>query len=102
MSYLKKLPIKKLKIDQTFVQGIFRNNSDREIIKAIISMSHSLNIRVLAEGVETMEQLNFLKESGCDEAQGYLFCHPLPPEELEKLLSKKEKAIFAPLPTENQ
>ncbi|MCJ7679405.1 MAG: EAL domain-containing protein [Candidatus Aminicenantes bacterium] len=101
LSYLKKLPIRKLKIDQTFVEGITRDVSDREIIKAIISMSHSLNIRVLAEGVETKEQLKFLKESDCDEAQGYLFCPPQPAEDLEKLLSKTERTVFAPLPDGN-
>ncbi|MBU2437658.1 MAG: EAL domain-containing protein, partial [Acidobacteria bacterium] len=97
LSYLKKLPIRKLKIDQTFVEGITKDASDREIVKAIISMSHSLNIRVLAEGVETLEQLTFLKESDCDEAQGYLFCRPQPAEDLEKILSKTEKTVFAPL-----
>ncbi|MCG2816275.1 MAG: EAL domain-containing protein [Candidatus Aminicenantes bacterium] len=97
LSYLKKLPIRKLKIDQTFVEGITQDASDREIVKAIINMSHSLNIRVLAEGVETLEQLKFLKESGCDEAQGYLFCRPQPAEDLEKILSKTEKTVFAPL-----
>ncbi|MBU1187327.1 MAG: EAL domain-containing protein, partial [Acidobacteria bacterium] len=97
LSYLKKLPIRKLKIDQTFVEGITKDASDREIVKAIISMSHSLNIRVLAEGVETLEQLTFLKESGCDEAQGYLFCRPQPAEDLEKILSKTERTVFAPL-----
>jgi EAL domain-containing protein (putative c-di-GMP-specific phosphodiesterase class I) len=100
LSYLKKLPIRKLKIDQTFIEGITHDVSDREIIKAIISMSHSLNIRVLAEGVETVEQLNFLMESDCDEAQGYLFCRPQPAEDLEKLLSKTEKTVFSPLPNE--
>lgn len=97
LSYLKKLPIRKLKIDQTFVEGITQDASDREIVKAIINMSHSLNIRVLAEGVETLEQLTFLKESDCDEAQGYLFCRPQPAEDLEKILSKTEKTVFAPL-----
>ncbi|MBU1339072.1 MAG: EAL domain-containing protein, partial [Acidobacteria bacterium] len=97
LSYLKKLPIRKLKIDQTFVEGITKDASDREIVKAIISMSHSLNIRVLAEGVETLEQLTFLKESDCDEAQGYLFCRPQPAEDLEKILSKTERTVFAPL-----
>lgn len=97
LSYLKKLPIRKLKIDQTFVEGITQDASDREIVKAIISMSHSLNIRVLAEGVETLEQLKFLKESGCDEAQGYLFCRPQPAEDLGKILSKTERTVFAPL-----
>ncbi|MBU4254769.1 MAG: EAL domain-containing protein [Acidobacteria bacterium] len=97
LSYLKKLPIRKLKIDQTFVEGITQDASDREIVKAIINMSHSLNIRVLAEGVETLEQLTFLKESDCDEAQGYLFCRPQPAEDLGKILSKTERTVFAPL-----
>jgi EAL domain-containing protein (putative c-di-GMP-specific phosphodiesterase class I) len=96
LSYLKKLPISKLKIDQSFIRGISKNASDREIIKAIITMSHSLNIKVIAEGVEYENQLNFLRELGCDMAQGYLFCYPIPAEKLSELLSKEQSAIFVP------
>jgi diguanylate cyclase (GGDEF)-like protein/PAS domain S-box-containing protein len=96
LSYLKKLPISKLKIDQSFIRGISKNASDREIIKAIITMSHSLNIKVVAEGVEYENQLNFLRELGCDIAQGYLFCYPIPAEKLSELLSKEQPAIFIP------
>ncbi len=96
LSYLKKLPINNLKIDQSFIRGISKNASDREIIKAIITMSHSLNIKVIAEGVEYENQLNFLCELGCDMAQGYLFCYPVPAEKLSELLSKEQPAIFVP------
>jgi len=96
LSYLKKVTINKLKIDQSFIMGISKNASDREIIKAIITMAHSLNIKVIAEGVEYKNQLKFLRELGCDMAQGYLFCHPLPAEKLSELLSKKKPAIFIP------
>jgi EAL domain-containing protein (putative c-di-GMP-specific phosphodiesterase class I) len=96
LSYLKKLPISKLKIDQSFIRGISKNASDREIIKAIITMSHSLNIKVVAEGVEYENQLNFLRKLGCDMAQGYLFCYPIPAEKLSELLSKEQSAIFVP------
>ncbi|MFC2158116.1 EAL domain-containing protein [Acidobacteriota bacterium] len=96
LGYLKKLPINRIKIDQSFVQGISQESSDREIIKAIISMAHSLNIIVVAEGVETEEQLTFLKELGCDLAQGFLLCKPLPADKLTELLTKKSPTIFLP------
>jgi len=88
LSYLKKLPISKLKIDQSFVHGISHDPSDEEIIKAIINMAHNLNIKVIAEGVETKKQIKFLIEQGCDEAQGFLLCRPIPAEKLEQKLSK--------------
>jgi len=96
LSYLKKLPIRKLKIDQSFVRGIAKESSDREIIKAIINMAHSLHIRVNAEGIETEEELNFLRDLGCDEGQGYLFCHPLPAEELTDFFTKRRAMPLTP------
>lgn len=96
LSYLKKLPIRKLKIDQSFVRGIAKESSDREIIKAIINMAHSLQIRVNAEGIETEEELNFLRDLGCDEGQGYLFCHPLPAEELTDFFTKRRAMPLTP------
>ncbi|HEY6843686.1 MAG TPA: EAL domain-containing protein, partial [Thermoanaerobaculia bacterium] len=77
LNYLKRFPIDTLKIDQSFVQDITRGGSDGAIVSAVIAMGKALNIRVVAEGVETQEQLNFLKEHGCYEFQGYLFSRPM-------------------------
>jgi diguanylate cyclase (GGDEF)-like protein/PAS domain S-box-containing protein len=77
LNYLKRFPIDTLKIDQSFVQDITRGGSDGAIVSAVIAMGKALNIRVVAEGVETPEQLRFLKEHGCHEFQGYLFSRPL-------------------------
>ncbi|WP_225882668.1 EAL domain-containing protein [Thalassoporum mexicanum] len=83
LSYLKCLPINVLKIHQSFVRDITTNPNDFAIAMSIITLAHSLNLKVIAEGVETMEQMELLRSSGCDEMQGYLFNKPIPPEELE-------------------
>jgi EAL domain-containing protein (putative c-di-GMP-specific phosphodiesterase class I) len=80
LSYLKHFPIDRIKIDRIFVRGILTNRDDTAIVDAIIAMAHSLNLKVLAEGVETKEQLNYLKMRNCDEAQGYYFSKPLKAE----------------------
>ncbi|OWA34403.1 hypothetical protein B9G55_19050 [Saccharibacillus sp. O16] len=84
LNYLKRLPISRLKVDRSFVRDIESDPSNRDIIKAIISMAHNLKITVIAEGVESAEQLAFLEENGCDEGQGYLFGRPVPAEEFER------------------
>lgn len=89
LNYLKKFKISKLKIDQTFVRDITLDQEDRTIVATIINMSTSLGFRTIAEGVETTEQLAFLKESGCDEVQGYLFSKPLPPAQFEAFYRSK-------------
>ncbi|NKN32071.1 EAL domain-containing protein [Marichromatium bheemlicum] len=78
LAYLKQLPIDKLKIDKSFVQGIPEDRNDAEIAATIIAMARNLNLRVLAEGVETEAQRDFLRRAGCDAYQGYLFSRPLP------------------------
>lgn len=88
LSYLKKLPINKLKIDRSFISDIPKSKDDDAIVKAIISLGHSLNLKVVAEGVENIEQLNFLKEQDCDIIQGYIASPPIPIENLLQLLSK--------------
>ena len=86
MNYLKKFPVDRLKIDQTFIRDVLTSEEDAGITKAIIQLGHSLNLEVIAEGVETAQQLEFLREWGCDEAQGYHFSRPIPPDELAVLL----------------
>jgi EAL domain-containing protein (putative c-di-GMP-specific phosphodiesterase class I) len=90
LSYLKRLPINTIKIDKSFVRDIKVDANDAAIVTAIIKMSHSLNFKVIAEGVETIEQLQFLKEFECDEIQGFYFSQPLTTEEMYDLL-KAEK-----------
>jgi EAL domain-containing protein (putative c-di-GMP-specific phosphodiesterase class I) len=77
LSYLARLPIQAVKVDQRFVRGIGQNGSDQTITQAIIALSHALGLRVIAEGVETDLQFDFLKKHGCEEAQGYLISRPL-------------------------
>ncbi|MHB8743444.1 MAG: GGDEF/EAL domain-containing response regulator [Sulfuricaulis sp.] len=86
LSYLKRFPIDILKIDQTFVRDIITDPNDAAIVTAIITMAHSLDIHVVAEGVETPEQLEFLRARGCDFMQGYYFSPPRPADEIEHLL----------------
>lgn len=94
LSYLKLLPIDKIKIDRSFVGGISRNPDDNAIVKAIIIMAHSLNLKVIAEGVENNEQLGFLHSLKCDEAQGFLFSRPLSADDFIRMLLKdREKEM---------
>lgn len=86
LNYLKRFPISTLKIDQGFVSDIMSDSNDAEIVKAIIAMAHNLGLKVVAEGVETQEQLTFLEESACDYIQGYLVSKPVPSEELTDML----------------
>ena len=88
LAYLKKFPIDNLKIDRSFVSGIPHDGDDSAIAKAIISMAKNLRLLVIAEGVETEEQLDFLRAAGCDEIQGYLFSPPVPVEDFQLLLER--------------
>lgn len=85
LSYLRKLPIHKLKIDQSFVRDLGTDKDSRDIIRCIVSLAKSLNLEVIAEGVETAEHEQFLKELGCDEAQGYLYSKPISAGEFEHI-----------------
>ncbi len=89
LSYLKRFPFDRVKIDRSFVRDITTDADDAAISKAIISMAHSLGIRVVAEGVETAAQCQFLRRHRCDEMQGYYFSRPLPPVEITALLIEK-------------
>jgi EAL domain-containing protein (putative c-di-GMP-specific phosphodiesterase class I) len=86
LSYLKRFPIHTLKIDQSFIRDITIDPDDAAIAATIITLGHNLKLKVIAEGVETAEQLALLREMKCDQIQGYYFSKPLPAEELEKLL----------------
>jgi diguanylate cyclase (GGDEF)-like protein len=87
LQYLKQLPLDQLKIDRSFVRDLVTNNSDKVIVRTIIAMARSLNLGVIAEGVETEAQRNLLKKNGCTNFQGYLFGKPVPIEQFETLLT---------------
>lgn len=86
LNYLKNLPIDEIKLDKTFMPDIAKESRDKEIIKSVISLAHKLGITVTAEGVETIEQLNFLKKYNCDNVQGYLISKPVSQGALENFL----------------
>ncbi|WP_442598827.1 EAL domain-containing protein [Neobacillus sp. D3-1R] len=93
LNYLKRLTIDRLKIDQSFVQDIAKDSNDRDIVTTIITMGHNLKMKVIAEGVETEEQLQFLRTHGCDEVQGYLFSKPLSAEDFVEKFGKVTEKI---------
>lgn len=88
LSYLKRFPIDRVKIDKSFIQGVHRSTGDAVIAEAIISLGHSLGLTVVAEGVESLDELAHLRSNGCDEVQGFLFSKPLPAPACEKLLRR--------------
>lgn len=94
LNYLKQFPIDVLKIDRSFVDGLPSGEQDAQIARAIIAMAHSLNLAVIAEGVETHEQLDFLREHGCDEVQGYLFGRPMAAGRFEAQFSNDALFMF--------
>ncbi len=91
LSYLKKYPLHTLKIDQSFVRDLVVDSSDAAIASAIILMAHGLHLEVVAEGVETLEQIEFLRENQCDRLQGFIFSRPVPPEEFQRLLPRQKE-----------
>ncbi|WP_196139925.1 EAL domain-containing protein [Aliikangiella sp. G2MR2-5] len=93
LKYLNQLPIKKLKIDRSFVQKVGLSQENNAIINTIVSLAKSLNLKTVAEGIETQEQLKFMHNAGVEHAQGFLFAKPMPIEEVEKLLNKTFEII---------
>ena len=93
LSYLKRFPIDRIKIDKSFVNNIISDSEDAAISQAIISMSHGMSLKTVAEGVETVEQLEFLRSRECDEVQGFYFSHPLPESDIEQLLREGTKVV---------
>jgi len=86
MSYLQQFPLDHLKIDLSFIRQLTTHRENIEIVKGIISLAHSLNLKVVAEGVEKVEQANILRGMHCDYAQGYLYAKPLPQSEAEAFI----------------
>jgi len=86
LNYLKKFRVYKLKIDQSFIRDITDNPEDETIVNTIINMAHSLNMITIAEGVETLEQLDLLRKNGCKEVQGFYFSKPLPAKEFQDFI----------------
>jgi len=92
LSYLKRFPVDELKIDASFVRDVAVDRDDAAIVVAIIGLAHHLHLKVIAEGVETQEQLAFLRRHGCDEVQGYLIARPMPAEQAQGWLGDQQAA----------
>ena len=88
LAYLKRFPVDRLKIDQSFVRDLAQDPDDAVIIRAIIQLGRNLRLEVIAEGTETIEQMDFLRREGCTAAQGYLFSRPVPAEAIPSLLQR--------------
>ena len=93
LSYLRKFPFNKIKIDQSFIKSIETSNEAAQIIQSVVNLGKALHMTVTAEGVETVEQFNFLHAAGCQQLQGFLFSHPAPAQEIDVLLRKAASKV---------
>ena len=100
LAYLKRFPLDALKIDREFIRDVGTDADDGTIALAIINLAASLRLKVIAEGVETVAQLDFLRRHGCDEMQGYYFSRPLPVDEIGRVLHEAVRLALSPLPGE--
>ena len=98
LSYLKRFPVDRLKVDRSFVQDIATDVDDATIVRTVIALGHNLGLKVVAEGVETEQQLEFLRANHCDELQGYYFGMPLPVDEFAEMLRTTD-TLRKPLPS---
>jgi EAL domain-containing protein (putative c-di-GMP-specific phosphodiesterase class I) len=96
LSYLRRLPLDKLKIDRSFIREVAASRDDAEIVRAIVSLAHSLHLKVIAEGVETDEQLSFLRDLGCDQYQGFHCSPPVPADEFEQMMRFAPPDVVVP------
>ena len=97
LNYLRHFPVDALKIDRAFVAGLGRDEGDAAIVAAVIGLAHTLGLRVVAEGIETTEQLGLLRGLGCEQGQGYRFGRPQPAAATEALLEKVTYAVGSPM-----
>jgi EAL domain-containing protein (putative c-di-GMP-specific phosphodiesterase class I) len=91
LSYLHRFPFSKIKIDQSFVRDLMTNKESMSIVRAVTGLGKSLGIKTLAEGVETLEQLNKLRNTGCTEVQGYFFSRPKPSREVPAMIERLQR-----------
>jgi EAL domain-containing protein (putative c-di-GMP-specific phosphodiesterase class I)/CheY-like chemotaxis protein len=96
LAYLKRFPFSQLKIDRSFINDVYTDPESAALVRSMISMGHNLGISVIAEGVETVEQLGFLSKAGCDEIQGYFYARPLSVDACWQKLQHKDQALLPP------
>jgi len=94
LSYLTRFKIDKLKIDRSFVRDIIVDPADAAVTNAIIAMAHGLGVKVVAEGIETLEQLSYLTRSGCDQGQGFYFSKAVPAKDFQRLVEELESERY--------
>jgi EAL domain-containing protein (putative c-di-GMP-specific phosphodiesterase class I) len=97
LSLLQRFPLQRIKIDRAFVQGIADNPSDRALVRTIVAMAQSLGLDLVAEGVESLHQMDVLSELGCTKAQGYLISHPVPADAMRSTVSALQRLGHFPL-----
>jgi EAL domain-containing protein (putative c-di-GMP-specific phosphodiesterase class I) len=99
LSYLKRFPLDYIKIDRAFISDVMSNRIDADIVRTIIALAQALEVKVIAEGVETAQQRQFLKEQNCHYAQGYLLSKPVPAIEIERrFLKRADASNLVPFP----